>query len=75
MLDKLHFTKEDFLKVVNDKAYIEQLIDKYPTILSDDILDEEIRTPLEGYLYASTYDFYEEEPTIESIVEAMLDQT
>ncbi|AXI09548.1 endolytic transglycosylase MltG [Oceanobacillus zhaokaii] len=73
--EKLKINKEDFLKVVNDKAYIEKLIDKYSTILSDDILNEQIRTPLEGYLYASTYDFYEEEPTIESIVEAMLDRT
>jgi UPF0755 protein len=73
--EKLKINKEDFLKVVNDKAYIEKLIDKYSTILSNDILNEQIRTPLEGYLYASTYDFYEEEPTIESIVEAMLDRT
>ncbi|RDW19270.1 endolytic transglycosylase MltG [Oceanobacillus arenosus] len=73
--EKLNIKKADFLAVVNDKAYIEQLIDKYSAILSDDILNEEIRTPLEGYLYASTYEFFEEEPSIESIVESMLDQS
>src|SRR5690606_29197739 len=31
--------------------------------------------PLEGYLFASTYDFYDEEPSIESIVELMLERT
>jgi len=73
--EKLHFTKEEFLEKVNDKSYIEELIAKYPDILTDTILDPEIRTPLEGYLFATTYHFYEEEPSIETIVETMLDQT
>ncbi|GAB3050525.1 endolytic transglycosylase MltG [Virgibacillus ainsalahensis] len=73
--ENLHFSKDEFLDKVNDTSYIEQLIDEYPDILSDDILDEEIRTPLEGYLFAATYDFYEEEPGIESIIEKMLTQT
>lgn len=73
--EKLHFTKEDFLEKVNDKSYIEELITKYPDILTDAILDPEIRTPLEGYLFATTYHFYEEEPSIETVVETMLDQT
>lgn len=72
---KLPFTKEEFLKVVNDQAYIKQLISRYPAILSDVILDENIRTPLEGYLFAATYTFYEEEPKVESVVEAMLNKT
>src|SRR5690606_10740942 len=37
--------------------------------------DEDIITPLEGYLFAATYDFYEESPTIQSVVEEMLRQT
>jgi UPF0755 protein len=71
----MHFSKEDFLEVVNDPEYINQLIDSYPSILSEDILTEEIRTPLEGYLFAATYSFYEPEPSIESIVEEMLNKT
>jgi len=73
--DALHFSKEDFLETVNDSDYIEQLIDDYPETLSEDILDSDIRQPLEGYLFASTYDFYEEEPSIESVVEMMLNRT
>lgn len=69
------FTAEEFLEKVNDEEYIRELIEKYPLILSEDILHEDIRTPLEGYLFAITYDFYEEDPTIETIVEMMLDQT
>ncbi|WP_087971758.1 endolytic transglycosylase MltG [Oceanobacillus rekensis] len=73
--DKFEFTKEDFLNQVNDEAYIKELIGNYPDLLSETILEEEIRTPLEGYLFASTYNFYEEEPSIESIVDTMLQQT
>lgn len=73
--DELHFSKEDFLDIVNDRTYVEQLIDAYPNLLSEDILDPDIRTPLEGYLFASTYEFYEQEPSIESIIERMLDKT
>ncbi|MFC3039143.1 endolytic transglycosylase MltG [Virgibacillus xinjiangensis] len=73
--ENLHFSKEDFLEKVNDRAYIEELMQHFPGVLSDDILDEEIRTPLEGYLFASTYDFYEEKPKIENIVEKMLTET
>lgn len=69
------FSKEDFLAKVNDADYIQQLIEKYPSLLSDVILDPEIRTPLEGYLFAATYSFYEENPSIEQIVESMLDKT
>jgi UPF0755 protein len=73
--DALHFSKEEFLEVVNDTEYINQLIEAYPSILSDDILAEDIRTPLEGYLFAATYSFYEQEPSIETVVEEMLNKT
>lgn len=69
------FTSDDFLEKANDAEYIEELIEKYSAILSDDILQEDIRTPLEGYLYAITYDFYEEDPSVETVIEMMLDRT
>ncbi|RKQ37868.1 endolytic transglycosylase MltG [Oceanobacillus halophilus] len=72
--EDLPITKEEFLEVVNDKEYIKELIDRFP-ILSDAILDDNIIAPLEGYLFAATYDFFEEKPNIKSIVETMLNQT
>jgi len=71
---ELPFTKEEFLNTVNDTQYIQELIADYPTILSEDILHPLIRTPLEGYLFASTYDFYGE-PSVDDVVRTMLDQT
>lgn len=72
---KLTFSKDDFLNAVNDSEYIEILINTYPDILTNDILNPDIRTPLEGYLFAATYNFYQKEPSIQSVVEKMLDKT
>ncbi|MEK5077433.1 endolytic transglycosylase MltG [Solibacillus sp. FSL W7-1436] len=63
---------EDFMKIVTDAAYVEQLITEYPDLLSEDILKENIRHPLEGYLYPATYPFFEENPSIEEIIGTML---
>lgn len=71
----LPFSKDDFLEKVNDPDYIKKLMKKYPSILSDEILDKNIRTPLEGYLFAATYNFYKEKPTVEDVVEQMLTKT
>lgn len=71
----LPFSKEDFLGKVNDTDYINELIDAYPNLLSEAILDPEIVTPLEGYLFAATYDFFQEEPTVEMVITKMLDKT
>lgn len=73
--NQFDFTKEEFLDTVNDEAYIKDLIDMYPNILSDTILNPDIQVPLEGYLFPITYDFYEENPSIESIIEMMVGQT
>ena len=72
---KLPFSKEDFLKKANNVDYIELLIGKHPLILTKTILDPDIRTPLEGYLFAATYNFYVEKPSVESVIEKMLNKT
>ncbi|WP_047981416.1 endolytic transglycosylase MltG [Ornithinibacillus contaminans] len=71
---KLPITEEEFLDKVDDLEYINQLIAAYP-ILTEDILNPELRHPLEGYLFAATYDFYEEDPPVETIIENMLDKS
>src|SRR5699024_12776465 len=70
----LPIKKKEFLEKENELDFIEELIDQHP-ILTEEILDPKIKTPLEGYLFAATYDFYEEEPTVESIIEMMLEKT
>lgn len=73
--NKMSFSKKEFLDKVNDPDFIKQLIDKYPDILSDDILKDDVKVPLEGYLFAATYRFYNDDPSVESIVQKMLKKT
>ena len=51
------------------------LMGKYPNILYRRIKAENIKYPLEGYLFPATYPFYEENPSVEAIVDAMLQAT
>jgi UPF0755 protein len=60
---------------VQDEAYIEELMVKYPTLLTDEIKGENVEFALEGYLFPATYPFYEEDPTLELIIEGMLNAT
>ena len=65
---------EDVINVVNNKEYLNKLINKY-WFLTDTILQEGIYYPLEGYLAPNTYHFKNSKVTVESIIEKMLDQT
>jgi UPF0755 protein len=72
--EKTNHKVDDLQAKVKDKEYLESLIEKYE-FLTDDILDERIRWPLEGYLFPARYDFIEENPSIETIIDAMLQRT
>ncbi|SER73277.1 UPF0755 protein [Gracilibacillus ureilyticus] len=67
--------REEFLAKMNDDAYIEELMERYPNILTEEILAEDIRYPLEGYLFPATYEFYEENPSVDTIVTNMLNKS
>lgn len=73
--DKLPISKKNFLKIVQDESFLKSLMEQYPSLLTDKILEEDVIMPLEGYLFAGTYDIFEEEPTAESLVKMMVVQT
>ncbi len=64
------YTEEQIKEKLNDKEYLNQLINKY-WFITDEILNEEIYYPLEGYLYPDTYEF-KKNSSIEDIVEKFL---
>ncbi|MDO4546008.1 MAG: endolytic transglycosylase MltG [Bacillota bacterium] len=74
MAKELPFTAEEIIAAWADTTYLQQLIDKY-WFLTDEILAEGIMYPLEGYVYPETYFVTEEDPTIQSITEMILDKT
>lgn len=67
--------EKKFLDYVNDETTISMLMGKYSTILTEDIRAENIKYPLEGYLFPATYPFYEEKPTVATIVDTMVQAT
>ncbi|MBN8208404.1 endolytic transglycosylase MltG [Bacillus sp. NTK071] len=70
---ELDLKQEDVIKKLDEKEYVKALINEY-WFLTDDVLQDDIRHPLEGYLFPATYDF-EEEPSVEKVVKEMLDKT
>ncbi len=70
---ELDLKQEDVIKKLDDEKYMKALVNEY-WFLTEDILNEDIRHPLEGYLFPATYDF-EEEPSVEVVVKDMLDKT
>lgn len=65
---------DDFINLMDDDSYIDSLIDKY-WFLTDDIKNEKIYYPLEGYLFPNTYAFLNVDVDIKTIIETMLDET
>jgi UPF0755 protein len=67
--------EDEVFNQLNDKTFIQTMMAKYPDLLTTDILNPNIKYPLEGYLFPATYPFYKQNPTIEEMVVTMLDQT
>jgi len=68
-------TYDDVLNTLLDKEYINSLIknEKY-WFITDEIKNENIYYPLEGYLYPETYYFNSKDVSVKEIFNAMLDQ-
>ena len=64
------YSEDEINELLNDKDYLDGLIEKY-WFITDSIYNEEIYTPLEGYLYPDTYEF-KKSSTIKEIIEKLL---
>lgn len=69
------YDQAEILKKLDDPQYIKSLMEKYPNLLTDKLLEKDIKHPLEGYLFPATYSFYEEKPTLDQLVNKMLVKT
>lgn len=72
---KTSITSEDFLAYVNAPDNIDQLMEQFPLLITEEVKGEEIKFPLEGYLFPATYSFYEENPSVGAVVNEMLQAT
>ena len=64
---------DDVLNILQDKNYLQSLIDDY-WFITEDILDEDIYYPLEGYLFPDTYEFSNKNVQVTEILKKLLDQ-
>lgn len=64
------YNEDEILSIMDDKEYIKELINTYD-VLTDDILNEKIYHPLEGYLFPDTYRF-NRNASIKDIIETMV---
>ncbi len=71
--EKTNNTEEDIYALLENEEYINELIEKY-WFLTEDIKNEDIYYPLEGYLFPDTYEISSKEAKVEEIFEKMLDQ-
>ncbi len=65
-------TESEFLSLLEDEDYIDELISEY-WFLTEDIKNEDIYYPLEGYLFPETYTFTTN-VTASDIIKTMLDE-
>lgn len=66
-------SQEEILQKWSDTEYLNSLIEKY-WFLTDEILNPDLKYPLEGYLYPETYFLPSENLDLEKLTEAMLDK-
>lgn len=71
--EKFKIKEEEVKNTLSDKTYLNELINKY-WFLTDEILNESIYYPLEGYLAPETYKF-DKKSTVKEIIERLLNQT
>ncbi len=69
------YTEEAVLKKMSDRQFIKTLSQKYPDLITDEVLAQNIQYPLEGYFYPATYSFYTEKVSIEDILDKMVGKT
>ncbi|OXS80485.1 endolytic transglycosylase MltG [Domibacillus enclensis] len=66
---------EDVLAVINDRAFVEKMKANHPALVTDAVFGENVRYPLEGYLYPATYDVPSPDTPVEDIAEEMIAKT
>ncbi|MGR3741623.1 endolytic transglycosylase MltG [Companilactobacillus sp. DQM5] len=65
------FSKKDFLNLMTDKSYIQELANKYPDLLKSSLDSKEVRYNLEGYLFPATYNITKK-MTLKDLVNSMV---
>lgn len=69
------YTQQQFMDRVTDQEFVEDVMAIYPELFTEEILDENIRYALEGYLFPATYSIYEEQVALDELITMMISKT
>lgn len=69
----LNFSQNEFLKTASDSEFLQTLINDY-WFIGEDVLNDQLYYPLEGYLFPDTYEFVSN-ATPEDVITKVLDHT
>ncbi len=67
------YEEEEIESQLEDEEYVKDLVERF-SILDEEVLEADIRYPLEGYLFPARYDFMEEKPELTYIIEQMIER-
>lgn len=71
---KTKYTREEVIKQVQDRTFIQTLAASFPMLKLEDIQKEGIKYSLEGYLFPATYEFDEKNPPLDAIITVMVEK-
>ena len=72
--EKTNITADEFINKITDKEYIKNIQKEY-WFLTDEIYNEQIYYPLEGYLFPDTYHFEKKNLSAETMINKILKNT
>ncbi|MEJ4462746.1 endolytic transglycosylase MltG [Enterococcus faecium] len=67
--------KKEFLDLVNDETFFNELYQKFPELLESASKAENTKYRLEGYLFPATYDYYYTSTSLKDLVIEMVNKT
>lgn len=71
--DVTHDSVDSIIKLWNDEAFVKEMMAKY-SVLTDAVLNKDLKVKLEGYFYPDTY-FFDKDVTTKEITERLLSRT
>lgn len=72
---KTEYTSDEFMEKINNQEFIKNIMGTYPDLITKEVMNDNIRYDLEGYLYPATYSFYDKNTSLEDIIKMMIGQT
>ena len=70
--NRANVDEDEFWETINDEEFVRGMMKMFPNLITEEVFAENVKYPLEGYLFPATYPFYTENPTVEEVVVPML---